>query len=682
MNGDLQTLSNEELLELLAKASNETPQEMPDEAPSRLGDIIKRSAFRAVSSGLDFIPPQAAALNIYRAMTGKPTPAGLASTLYDAYTKDAGVPKKGLENIIATTTETALPALAGGGVAAGLRGLGVQGAKAFPVGREIASSLAAGASMGAAENLGEDSLLVPAAGIAGGMATSKISDLLNVAKTRLMNTLLGERLPPMTDAQKGRLEALQRSSIPATVADVTGRRMDQLPLDMAKNSSFGPAAEVNVREFENRQRAALRQRAQELAPTAVKGEALEQPLRDVQTQVLREGQDASERLRAAETDLRVPRDFIEQNVDKFKQQLISSGGGPNTQPLTFGFIRDFDNLTAFASPNITRDAYGIEREIGPKTVDFKAIADWQSSLKAALRDPKNARQERRGLALLNKFSEEAIADAVQREIILGNKDQYQNLKEAQGYFREYAKKYRPRSGSDYGRKFIEDLVNYANPDNIEGVGEVTAQQAVNLILGNKSLGADNGKTADMLKYFQATFGKDSGLMQGLSQEYRRGLLETLRAVDMSGSKVSDAITAQTFRNNLRGQLQSNADVANLLLTQEQKKALIDLGDAVFAITDRDRSKINPSGTFMSMDAADSYINRFAKGASGFFVRNFLQDVLNQKAAKDVLNRIDPNQLERMVRLSNKIAEDIPQTPVNLYAVFSAFNAGQQRPQVE
>lgn len=264
--------------------------------------------------------------------------------------------------------------------------------------------------------------------------------------------------------------------IPAYRANVTGSVSDFAEMARARAGVLGPRAEVQVGAAMDRQTAAARSAADNIATGLGGNGPSDQWDAAVGLAEKAKGLKAAEKAAAtAAYDAAEVAGFgVKPEIAMGAASRIQTKLADNEVDATLGFMPE---TRAFLSRLASRGQ-------GDKPVSLKLIDGLRKDVNAAMRKPSIGAEDMRALKIVKDEYDSWLDDVVTAKLFSGDEKGVDALKEARSLWMNYASKF---MGKDAGSKFIQDMIDSdASPDQVSkwlfssgqlGTGRMTATVA-------------------------------------------------------------------------------------------------------------------------------------------------------------------------------------------------------------
>ena len=271
------------------------------------------------------------------------------------------------------------------------------------------------------------------------------------------------------------------------------------------------------------------------------------------------------------------------------------------------------------------------------TINFNELEGWRQGLNDSIFGA-NGRDKAGLLTVKNQF-DNYLDNTIQGAVLNGNTSVLDNFQNARQLFADWKSTYTPKDSSEYGKSFIEDIVDNANSRE-----PYTNQMVVNKIFGTNELGF-KPQAASIVNELKNQLGEDSPEFQGVKMEAINRVLKPI-LTDKGDINVG-APAVQTFKNNLA----KNMPILKSFLNPDDVEELRnygDLGSAMF--------QINKSGFNNSQSGV--YQGILQQGKNIPMLNYLLQgaEYLKNKGMADSSYGLSPEDLKSAIQNVNNIKD--------------------------
>lgn len=424
----------------------------------------------------------------------------------------------------------------------------------------------------------------------------------------LGNKLFQKRIPP--SEQENELLSISRQfGIPATKGEFSANPSELLKEEAALKGRIGSTNQRNLSEFKDLQKAKTSESAINLrnqigkSEFDSKGSSAREAISNLQEQALQERKDYGKIYQEAKENVgSIENKNFKEFYNNLESNLLEDVLTKDNVPKAFG---ELDALkTIFNNPK-------------NQEINIKQLEAWRQGLNQTYKSALNSGDEKTGFAL-NKIKKEFdnfLNDTLENALEKGDENVLNKFKEGRKLTAEWYKKYGSDNTKNFGKKFIEDVVNRARV----GDESLTDEMLVNKIFGTSELGF-KPESAVIVKELKKLLPKND--FNKIKIEAAQKILNPLIGENQSAAK---------YQTGLKKFLNSNKTLAKELFDTNEIKQLNDLSKITEAIFTRKKSLINPSGT---AEVILDYLNK--KPAFGFIKNVFNKVQLDQnKIAKEI-----------------------------------------------
>jgi len=200
---------------------------------------------------------------------------------------------------------------------------------------------------------------------------------------------------------------------------------------------------------------------------------------------------------------------VKQFIPKMREGMAAEMIASPSHPMTYGYMKTFEKLLTKEAP---------QNAIG---VDLKLLEKWRSRVGEAIRDHKTPRSERTGLIALRKGYDDFINHNIEKALLEGNPGLLKEFEAAREGYTKYMKQYTADHKDEYGKKFIEDIIN-----NGSSREPYSNEMIANKIFGTNKLGF-KPQSINIINELKSHLGADSPEFHGLRLEGMKKVLSPL-----------------------------------------------------------------------------------------------------------------------------------------------------------
>jgi F0F1-type ATP synthase membrane subunit c/vacuolar-type H+-ATPase subunit K len=229
-----------------------------------------------------------------------------------------------------------------------------------------------------------------------------------------------------------------------------------------------------------------------------------------------------------------------------------------------------------------------------KDITFATADNFRKRINASIINNANA-NERRALNILKDSYDEYLDGVIDKGLVQGDDQVINQLRNAQGLWRDYKQKY---YGSD-GKALVGKIID----------NDYTPEQTINFIIGSSDAGAKK-EAATAVSHLKNVLGADSPEFRQLQQlQFTRLFGDNFQSI-LDGN-LTKSISGEKYAKNVDKLLSQNRTLAETLYTPEQLN-LIKSGAKVAAqATARKPGAVNYSGTTpVLLRFANNVLSRF------------------------------------------------------------------------
>lgn len=309
---------------------------------------------------------------------------------------------------------------------------------------------------------------------------------------------------------------------------------------------------------------------------------------------------------------------------KFVEEALT----PDNAPAAYSQLRSFNKIFSTAPKKA-------------KEIDFKRIEAYRQGLNRSYKSAQG--QDKHGIGLLKDQFDDYLNDTLETALVRGDANVLEQFKNARGLASDLKTKYYARDKGEFGKKFIQDLVENSKK---------SRESYTYGMISDKLWGANKygfkQQAISAIKEIKNHVGEDNPLLDGLKldgvQKVIKPLLNQKGEVNFNGPSI------QTYKNNLK----ENESVLRSLLSKEELKQLYDLGDLGSFMFQSRKSIGNPSQSGIVRTLAELPI---IQKALGLPLVKEIPDAYNAFQAKSAINQAT---LEKGVAALNK--QSLPPAP--------------------
>lgn len=456
----------------------------------------------------------------------------------------------------------------------GLGGVAGGAALPFPT-NTVKGAAGLGALYGAASGLGGndtgEAFTLGASDAASALKGGAIGGILGGGVQALSNKLFGKRIPNQEVNQ--RLDIGEKFNVPLTKGEALQSEAELLKEEAALRGRLGGRNLDEIKEFNTARTEQYKKSAEELVSKigggknfTEKGANVGEAVNGLVDKALQERQDYSGLYKAAKD-----------NVGALKSQEFA--------PFIENITRDLEE--SFLSPDNVPGAFNELKALNSKlsnsnNINIKELEAWRQGLNRSYKGALRSGDEQAAFALSsikNKF--DGFMDSViDGAIDNNNTELVGQLKQARTLAAEWFGKYSTQNKQDYGKKFVQDIIN--NKRHAEN--PYTNEQIVNKLFGSSELGF-KPESAAIVKELKKLLPE---------QDFNNIKLEAAQKFIQPLLKNTPNVT--TYKNNLDKFIRSNPTLAKELFSKSELQDLGDLGKLGATLFTREKSMANPSGT--------------------------------------------------------------------------------------
>lgn len=428
----------------------------------------------------------------------------------------------------------------------------------------------------------------------GGLAGAGIGGLFGGAAQGLLNKLLPKRAPANPDALE-RLNISQESGVPITKGEATGNPAELLKEEAAIKGRLGANNHQSMKELKELQNQRFKEYASNTRSKlgggqaySSKGAATSDVVNQIQKQALNDRAEYSKLYQEAKKNVaKVSTEDLKQFPKLASDDLESAALTIDNAPKTYGELR------------------ALNRILEKPELHLNDLEAWKQGLNRSLRDVQRGGQEEFALKQLSQKFDGYLDGIIEKALVEGDTKALGQFKEARKLAAAWHSNYGAKDPSEFGKKFIEDIV-----DNARFSREpYSDEMLVNKIFGASELGFKPESAAIVQELKR----------QGGDQAFSKIKLEA--ANKLVAPLFAETPNVTTYRNNLKRFMENNSSLAEALFDKTELQdlsKLSTLGDAIFS---RPKSLINPSGT------AEVILDHLGKKS---FVGNMISNLANKR----------------------------------------------------
>lgn len=385
-----------------------------------------------------------------------------------------------------------------------------------------------------------------------------------------LNKFLPKRTPPSADALE-RLNLSQELDVPLTKGQVTQNPGELLQEEAALKGRLGNKNYENVKQFQDISNQKFEEAVKSKRSTLgggqefiSKGAAAREAVEQIQEDALKARKEYSKLYQEAK-----------QNVAKVSTSDLKEFPKLVTEDL------EKAALTVDNAPKAFNELKSLNSILGEETVDLNRLEAWKQGLNRSIREVARGGQEEYALKQLSQKFDGYLDGIIEKALTEGDVEALSKLKQARKLAASWHDKYKAKDSSEFGKKFIEEIVENA----LYSREPFSDEMLVNKIFGMSALGF-KPESANVIRELQKNLS---------SQDFNKIKLEAANKI-LSPLLRGQTPNVTTYRNNLKKFLEDNKSVSSALFSKDEMKDLVKLskvGDAAFT---RPRSLINPSGT--------------------------------------------------------------------------------------
>lgn len=384
----------------------------------------------------------------------------------------------------------------------------------------------------------------------------------------LINRFLPKKNPASPETME-RLGLSQEFDTPITLGEATGSPQQLLQEEAALKGRLGSTNQENMREFKDVRGQSFKDAASRLRESVggeefvSKGAAAGDVVNKIQREAL-DARDAYSKLyqeakqTVAKVDTTDLREFTKLAVVDLEEAAITADNAPKT----FGEIK------------------ALTRILGRPNIKLNELEAWKQGLNRSIRDVPRGGQEEFALKQLSQKFDGYLDGVIDKALVEGDTEALQKFREARKLAAQWHARYGAKDASEFGKKFIEDIV-----DNARFSREpYSDEMLVNKILGTSELGF-KAESAGIVQEIKRQVGQS---------EFKKIKLEA--ANKLLAPLFSETPNVTTYRNNLKRLVEGNPTLAKELFSKDELAQLEKLGKLGQALFTRQKSLTNPSGT--------------------------------------------------------------------------------------
>lgn len=271
------------------------------------------------------------------------------------------------------------------------------------------------------------------------------------------------------------------------------------------------------------------------------------------------------------------------------------------------------------------------------TINFNELEGWRQGLNDSIFGASG--RDKAGLLTVKNQFDDYLNNTIGGAVLKGDTDVLDKFQNARQLFADWKSNYTPKDSSEYGKSFIEDIVDNANSRE-----PYTNQMIVNKIFGTNELGF-KPQAASIVNELKNQLGEDSPEFQGVKMEAINRVLKPI-LTDKGDINVG-APAVQTFKNNLA----KNMPILKGFMNPDELEELRnygDLGSAMF--------QINKSGFNNSQSGV--YQGILEQGKKIPMLNYLLQgaEYLKNKGMADSHYGLSPEDLKSAIQSVNNIKD--------------------------
>lgn len=395
--------------------------------------------------------------------------------------------------------------------------------------------------------------------------------------------LRGQKTIP--SEQQKILDISKRFNVPLSKGQVTQNLQQQVKEDLLTSGAEGLNASQLMKNSKKLQNDAFQKAILDLRRDLGKDEFVRkgQSLEKIVDKVINKARNEKEVVNKAYDFAKDSIGFLNlkdvKGFNKFiKPKFVDEALTPDNAPQTFSQLKTFNKIFDKAP----KDSVGI---------DFKRLESYRQGLTRAYGAAQG--QDRFGLKLLSNQFDDYLDSTIERALIEGDFNVLENFKKARALNTDWMKKYSAKDSSQFGKKFIETILEGSEPYDAE-------------ILSNKILGAHkygfSPQAKSIVNELKKHVGTDSAEFDGVKLEIAQKILKPL--MNNKGDINFNNPYVQTYKNNLNDSLPFLKEIFNA----KEIEALRDLGDLGSVVYQSKKSVTNPSQSGLTKSITEQFKN--------------------------------------------------------------------------
>lgn len=615
----IQELSNEELIKLYQVQQPVKKNENPlPKKPSENQNTIKRYAGIAARGGLKGFGaiPDLLALpsNLGLAISGKEPLPSISENIgnaFDYITNDQYIPETYGEKLFGTVPEF----LSGGASAAKALSTKTSNlAKTYFApqnANQYAALAGAGAGLETGREVAPDSLGAQLLfSLAGGAGASKA--LPNAQK--LIPQKLSNFLPNTTQKTPEGLpyKLSQKFNVPLTKGQISQRLTDLTNEDLLESGAKGLEASNIMKTGREKRNIAFNEAVLKSRKDIGKGEFIEkgESLTDLVKTISKNAKNEKAAVNEAYDIAKENIGYLNlKDVKGFNKvaqnSFVQEGITPENAPLAYSQLKSFNRIFQ----NKPKDAIGI---------DFKRVEAFRQSLNRAGKNAPAQDQYAINQILKPQF-DKYIDDTIEKALIDGDINVLQQFKKARQLNAEWHKKYTPKDNSQFGKKFVDQILNAEEP--------FAPAIISNKIFGAKEYGFQP-QAVSIIRELKSQLGENSKEFNGLKLDAVSRVFKPL--VNGKGEVKFNNPAVQSYKNNL----ERNESILKEMLSKDEIKELYEIGDLGSLLFQSRKSVSNPPQSALVNFIANSSVGKLISKLP--YVRE-IPNTYNAAQAREALN---------------------------------------------
>lgn len=451
--------------------------------------------------------------------------------------------------------------------------------------------------------------------------------LLGAGLQKGVNMAFNKKAPLPNVTEEG-LNLSNQFDVPLTYAELTNNPKDFLTEEVLRQKG-----DFNLNNLQQQQRQKYDEALKKLNPSQplTKGEGFTDIASNIVNNADKERKAYQELYtRAKEGVAKVKTEDIKEFPKLIKQDFAENVLSQDNVPKTF------------------RELQGLENILQDTNVDLKRLEAWKQGLNRSIRETEKGGQEEFALKQLSNKFDGFLDGVIEKALTEGDANTLNDFKKARSLASDYFQKYQAKNPTEYGKRFLEDII-----DNARFSREpLTNEQLANKIFGASDLGFDKN-SAGVVKELKKQISKeDFDLLKA----------EALRKLTTPLEKNQPNVL--TYKNNLNKLLTNNKSLADELFSPKELETLQKFGKISEKIFTRQKGNVNPSGSAALFDALNK--NRYFSWLKNFNYPTNEKSILKKANKQQQLNIQKPSLIkgsERALEQSiiGKLIKEKPKT---------------------